>query len=70
MECCSSSEVLAYIQGPDGTCFICLAPARWKALNLAPPRVEAARDGFLVARYAVRPAAGAAEEEVTQCEDT
>lgn len=46
----------AYLHGPDGTCFICLPPARWKALNLAPPRVEATRDGFLVTRYVVRPA--------------
>lgn len=46
----------AYRHGPDGTCFICLPPARWEALNLAPPRVEATRDGFLVTRYVVRPA--------------
>lgn len=46
----------AYLHGPEGTCFICLPPARWEALSLAPPRVEATRDGFLVTRYAVRPA--------------
>lgn len=46
----------AYLYGPSGNCFICLPPGRWKALGLVEPKLEEVEGGYVVVRYAVRPA--------------
>jgi hypothetical protein len=45
-----------YLHGPEGECFICLPPQRWRDLGLESPQVQETPGGYLVTRYVVRPA--------------